>query len=353
MVCRATLCDVFQTGTSPIGTPVNIVDGAVTLDGRADVRGTIDITVNENWPIRQNDPLAPYGQELYVERGIRYSDALVEYVGLGYFRIDTLSQEDVTAPVISIKGQDRMAGIVEGRLLEPRQFLNGTTFGVVVENLVTDIYPNATIEWDDSTDLATLTRSIIVEEDRFGFLNDAITSRGKIWYWDHRGVLVIKDIPAQDEPVYEIRNGTLGVLVSLPRTLTREGATNAIVATGEGADTLTPVRGVAIDDDPDSPTYFFGSFGQVPEFYSSSFLETEAQCEAAAQSILERRLGIFYDVSFGTIVNPALEPYDPVLIKAQYNEAQQNFTLDVVEIPLYVDGVMTSQTRTKQVVLAP
>lgn len=351
IVARATLCTTFQTGVQPTGDRVPIVDGGVMLDGQADIRSSLDIVVNASWPVAQDDPLAPYGQELYVERGIRYDEGNVEYVGLGYHRIETLDQDDPNSNIIRVTAYDRMQAIIEGRLLQPRQFLNGTTFGVVVENLITEIYPDATIEWDDSTDLATLTRSIIVEDDRYGFLNDAITSRGKIWYWDHRGILVIKDVPDESTPVYEVRHGVNGVLVSLNRALSRANTRNAVVASGESSDTQTPVRGVATDDDPNSPTYINGSFGQVPEFFTSQFLETTAQCEAAAEALLRRNAGLTYNVGFGSIVNPALEPYDPVLVKFSHNESYQVHVLDTIDVPFAQGRAQESTTRERRVTL--
>ena len=350
---RARICTSFQTGTNPDGTFVEVMDGTVTLDGKADVRGTLDIVIKGEWPENADDLITPYGHEIYVERGIEYSDDLIEYVGLGYYRIQT--PEDghtfaLTKP-IRVAAEDRMRAIIEGRLLAPVQFVSGTTFGLVVQTLIEEIYPSATIEWDDSTDTSTLVRSLIVEEDRYGFLNDAIASRGKIWYWDHRGVLVIKDVPSTTDPVYEINHAASGTLIYAGQRLTRDDTFNAVVALGEGADTLTPVRGVAIDDDTSSPTYFFGPFGQVPRFYSSSFLSTDVECTTAAQSLLARELGLQYVVSFRSIVNPALEPYDVVQIKFAHHAAAQTHVLDVIPIPLHPGGVFDVETREQRVTL--
>src|SRR5690606_40052531 len=96
--------------------------------------------------------------------------------------------------------------------------------------------------------------------------------------------------------------------------LSRDGVYNAVVARGEGADTETPIQAVVVDDDPDSPTYWHGPFGQVPRFYASPLITDVAQAKSAAASLLKRSLGLPYSVSFGTIVNPALEPLDPIRI---------------------------------------
>ena len=354
MLMRARVCEMFQTGTNPVGTFVPVIGGAATLDGKAAIRSTVDITVSSirSWPIFQNDLYAPYGNEIYVERGIEYSEASVEYVGLGYHRIQAPDQEILSDNPIRIVAVDRMQGIVDARLLAPRQFIAGTTFGSIVSNLVLEIYPTATIQWDDASDQSTLIRSVIVEEDRYGFLNDAITSRGKIWYWDHRGILVIKNIPSTTAVVYTVKHEAGGNLITMRRALTREGTFNAVVASGEAPDTNAPTRGVAIDNDPSSPTYFYGRFGQVPRFYSSPFLSSNAQCVASAQSLLNRELGLPYTIDFGTVVNPALEPFDVVGIKYSYYEAPQIHILDTVTIPFTEGEMLSATTREQHITLA-
>jgi Domain of unknown function (DUF5047) len=356
MLARATLCTTFQTGTSPTGTVLSVIGGSVALDGKAFVRSTLDITVDgtRNWPIFISSPLAPYGNEIFIERGIEYSDGLVEYVKLGYHRIQAPEQSTIPSSdsPIRIVATDRMQAIIEGRLLAPRQFLVGTTYGSVVASLINEIYPAAVIEWDDATNTQTLTRSVIIEEDRYAFINDLVTSLGKIWYWDYRGVLVVKNTPSATSVNYTVNHGTNGTLSSFARTLTREGAYNAVVVAGEGPDTQAPVRGVAIDNNSSSPTYFYGRFGQVPRFYTSQFLTTTTQCQTAALALLNQQLGLPYTLNFGDIVNPALEPYDVVEVKFSHNEAEETHILDTVDIPLTQDAAQSATTREQRVVLA-
>lgn len=351
-ITRATVCSMFQTGVSPVGTVVPVIGGSVTLDGKAAVRSTLDITVQAPWPVFASDLAAPYGNEIYVECGIPYTDDLVEWVGLGYHRIETPEQDVPVDMPLRITAVDRMQGIVEARLLTPQQFVSGTTFGVVVDTLVLEIYPDAVIEWDDTTDLATLTRDVIVEDERYDFLNDAITACGKIWYWDHRGVLVIKSVPSPTQPVYDIEHATQGTLAAMRRRLTRTNTHNAVVAIGEGADDGTPVRAVVVDDDPLSPTYFYGRFGQVPLFYSSPFLGTEDACEEAARSILIQEVGLAYGIGVNTPTNPALEPFDCVRIKFSHREAPQIHVLDTITLPFTETGALDATTREQRVTLA-
>lgn len=353
MVAKAIVTDTFQSGTSPTGTEIPIINGDVVLDAKTAIRGTLDLITDGNrmWPTRADSLLAPYGNEVWVFRGVQYSDELIEYVGLGPFRIQAPEQEVAPDGPIRITGRDRMAGIVDARLVEPIQFASGASLGFIMETLVTQVYPDATIEWDDPTDTAVITRPMICDQDRFAFLDDLVTSRGKIWHWDHRGVLVIRSAPDPDVPVFEVHSGAGGVLLNVSRSLTREGVYNAVVATGEAVDTLLPVHAIAIDNNPLSPTYYHGRFGPVPRFYTSPFLATGDQAAGAAEAILRRDLGLPYRIEFAASPNPALEPYDPVSIRPGTGQGRETHVLERVTIPLVAREAMTADTREQTVVL--
>lgn len=348
---RATVCSTFQTGTSPAGTRIPIFGGDVHIDGTANIRSTLDLVTDGTgmWPNSAGSLLAPYGNEIYVERGLVYSDE--EYVGLGYFRIQAPEQDEAPNGSIRLSGRDRMAGIIDARLLAPQQFGSTASLGFVMSTLVGQVYPAATIEWDDATNTVLLGRPLICEEDRFAFLDDLVRSRGKIWYWDYRGVLVIRSPPNPAQSVFEVAAGAGGVLLKLSRTLTREGVYNAVVAQGEAFDTSAPVRGVAVDNNSLSPTYYAGRFGPVPKFYTSPFLLTPGQAAAAAAAELRRNLGLPYVLDLTAVPNPALEPWDPVTVRVAASERLETHVLEKVTVPLTADGAMTATTREQTVVL--
>lgn len=353
MVATAIVCSTFQTGVTPTGTEIPILGGDVMLDGTAQVRSSLDLVTDGTamWPKRADSLLAPYGNEVYVQRGIKYSDDLIEFVGLGYFRIDAPEQDVAPNGPIRLAGQDRMAGIVDARLVEPVQFLSGASLGHIMETLVLEVYPDAVIEWDDDTDDAVITRSMIAEQDRFGFLDDLVRARGKVWYWDHRGVLVIKSMPDSSMPVFEVHSGKGGVLLELSRQLSRQGVYNAVVASGEANDTAAPVRAVAYDNNPLSPTFYDGRFGKVPRFYFSPFLDTDAQALEAADAILRRQLGLPYSVDLSLVPNPALEPWDPVSVRPGDGQAREIHVLERITVPLTHAARMSAATREQTTVL--
>jgi hypothetical protein len=343
-----------QTGVDPDGTVIAIEGGDVQMDANAAIRSTLDLaTDGALWPNGAGDLLAPYGNEIFVRRGVAFGGGATEWVSLGYFRIEAPEQDEAPDGQIRIAGKDRMAGLVDARLLAPVQFPASATLSAVFGQLVGEVYPGAVIEWDDDTDTDTLSRALIAEEDRHGFLADLVTAAGKIWYWDHRGHLLIRSAPDPADPVVDVDHGQGGVLVSLSRRLTREGVYNAVVASGDGADTAAPARGVAVDGNPNSPTFWDGPFGKVPRFYGSPFITTDAQARAAAAGILGRSLGLPYAVDFSAIPNPALEPDDAVRVRYSGERPPEIHVIERLTVPLTVEAALTASTReqTTQLIL--
>jgi hypothetical protein len=350
-VFRARVCTTFQTGTNPVGTEITIEGGDVQSSTTAEIRSTLNLTTTESWPATATDLLAPYGHEIYVERGIRYGNGQSEWVGLGYFRIDTPEQDQAPDGPIALSCPDRMAGIVDGRFLAPRQFTATTTRAALVSTLITEVYPAAVIEWDDVPLSAQQIGRSVVGEDRAALLRDVLTSLGKVGYFDHRGLFVIKTPPAvTGAAAWTIDAGADGVMVQMSRALTREGVHNVVVATGEAADTSTPVRAVVADLNPASPTRYGGPFGPVPRFFSSPFITTTAQATSAATALLRQSLGLPYQVDLDSIPNPALEPYD--VLEVKYPKRSRSPVLrtevhavDQVTIPLTPNAAVKLKTR--------
>jgi hypothetical protein len=346
---RAINTTLFQTGEDPQGVELTIVNGSVQLDGTADIRGTGSISVVDEWPRGQNRRLAVFGSEVFIARGVETGAGEVLWAPLGYFRINETSQADAAEGPLTLDLQDRMATIIDSRFLEPRQWLQGTLVGDIVTEVVTEVYPLAVIEWDDDSNLSQLGRSLIVEESRLDVLSTLANGLGKIFYFNGEGILRFETAPDEDTPLWTVNAGPGGVMVRSNRSISRDGVYNALVVTGEGPDELPPVRAVAYDAQESSPTYFFGPFGKVPRFYSSSFITTATQAQNAAHNLLIRSLGASYDVGLSAVPNPALKPYDP--IRVVYNDYNREMhIIERVTIPLNVESVMSAATRQSTVV---
>ncbi|MFC6156144.1 DUF5047 domain-containing protein [Kribbella jiaozuonensis] len=352
-VFRARVCTSFQTGTNPTGTEIPILPGSdVQCASTADIRATLNLTTSASWPRRAGDLLAPYGNEIYVERGLSYGNGQTEFVGLGYFRINAPEQEETPNGPVEISGADRMAGIKDARFLTPRQFASSLTRGQLVSTLITEVYPSAVIEWDDTgVRDAAVGRTVLADRERFDTLRDLVTSLGKVGYFDHRGVFVVRTPPdVSGAPAWTIDAGANGVLVKMSRAITREGIYNVVVASGEATDTTPPVWAAVADLSPSSPTRYGGRFGPVPRFYSSPFITTTDQARSAASVLLRKSLGLPYQVALQSIANPALEPDD--VLKVRYPSGTRSLSLkteahiiDTVTIPLDEETPVSLRTR--------
>lgn len=345
---RVQVLSSFQTGVAPIGgVPINLIDGAISQDGKADVQGSVELTTNGGLNVfaqQPTDTLTPYGNELFIECGVNLDNGSAEVVSQGYFRIDSVEQSNAPFGEIRITAYDRMKGIVDARLTAPISFIAGTTVESIFSILIFEVYPDATIEFVDPAFAAsTLTSTQIAEENRFEFLQNIVTSNGSIMYWDYRGILVIKPSPDPTLSVWEVNAGAYGVLVSSTRALTREGVYNGVVALGESVNETPPVSALVVDNDSGSPTYWFGNFGKVPRFFTSSFITTEGQAVTAAQGILKKALGLPNFVNFTSISNPALEPLDAITIDQLDTVAIH--VIETLVTPLTAERVMTATTR--------
>jgi hypothetical protein len=345
MRSRVRVVTTYQEGTAPTGTEVEVISGTVTIDATADVRSTLDLQTFDEW----GELVTPYGNELFVERGIDYGNGQTEWVSLGYFRIDHIEQQDVPAGSLRVAASDRMAQVIDQRLPVPVQFPSGTTIGEVFATLIatgdTAPFPSATIEFDDlAVEDATLGAPQLAEESRYEFLRDLATARGKVMYWDHRGVLVVRSRWASAVPTV-VDSGRDGILVSLSRALGRDQYYNGVAASGESpADGTQPPHALAINDDPDDPLRWGGPFGKVPRYYVSSFITTESQAENAALNILATYQGLPYTVDVSTVPNPAYEPADIIRVQAPGGIVEEH-VIESLTVGLTPGDPMPLQTR--------
>lgn len=346
---RAKVVTEFQTGTSPTGEEIGVEAGDVQLNARGEVRSTVDLTaVGVPWTNKPDGLLVPYGNEVFVERGVVYGNGDREIVSLGYHMVYSAESEDVKSSqpgAVRITAYDRMKKIIDARLTAPRAFYPGHTARQIFESIVYDVYPDGVIEYDFDPDAIAITSLMVCEESRYTFLRDVAAAWAKIIYFDHRGVLRVEAKPDPGSPVFEVNHGANGVLTKLSRSINREGVYNAVCARGESAagDGAT-IQAVAYDNNPLSPTYWRGKFGKVPRFYSSPLLTTRTQCREAAFAILRGSVGVPYQVDFSMVPNPALEPNDPVRVLAP--DRTEIHVIDGITIPLDAQaGDMSAATR--------
>ncbi len=350
----AVLVEVLQN-EEVTGDPITaVLDGAVTFDAKAQVRARLDMTIvgtSNLIPVAATDRLAPYGNELRVSRGVLHPGATEpELIPLGVFRLNENDVEDSADGVtMRIAAPDRAARIIDARFEAPGQIAQGTNLADAILELIQPVYPSVVTNFA-TTSLTT--PAIFWEEqgDRWQVAQDLATAGAMRLYFDRVGALTLApDIT--EAAAIEIAEGEHGVMLGLGRRWTREGAYNRWVVTGENTGEGAPVRGVATDDDPFSPTYYFGPFGPVPKFYASQFVVTDDQAQSAAEAMKVRERGTTQSIRFGSLVLPHLDPGDVALMtRTRVGITAESHVVDSLVVPLTPDGTTTGATRAFQVI---
>jgi hypothetical protein len=324
-------------------------DGGVTLDATAGVRGTLDLVVVEDGtgvlPTTPDDLLAPYGHELRPWRGILFDD-VAELVSLGIYRIEEVEIED-TGDMLTgrITGMDRAQKVAEAIFEEAYIVASGALATDVLQDVLLAVDPTFTFDFaETSITLPWLVAE--VGDDRWQFCQDIALAIGAEIYFDDAGVCVLRPIPSvQGDAVDAYNEGE--VLLSASRTFGRDRTFNRVIVT---ADSSSQIRGVATDDNENSPTYYYGPFGKKPYTYSSQFITTQAQSDDAASGILQTFLGLQQHVTFASVVDPRRRPSDVVGVQRARAGIASTYVLDSVDLPIGVsdDDRMSAETRLTQ-----
>jgi hypothetical protein len=350
MRVRATVLTSYQEGTAPTGTEIPILAGSVTLDATAEVRSTLDLITSDTWGTGSGALISPYGNEIFIERGVDYGTGETEWVSLGYFRIDEVELAGESGE-LRVTGSDRMSQVLDNRIVYPTQFAGSSTHEAVFDQLIRTgdqaPFPSATFDFDYDEVATTLGNAATTEESRYEFLYNIVEPMGKTMYWDHRGFLVVRDVAAPGESVFEVNTGADGVLVALSRSLSRDGVYNGVLARGDAPDDSTaPPSALAVIDDPADPLRWGGPFGSVVRFYESQFITTTLQAQTAAESMVARYTGLPYEVDLSAVPNPALEPLDVIRLVLS-DGTSEDHVIEQLTIPLTAFDPLNLRTRTK------
>jgi len=132
------------------------------------------------------------------------------------------------------------------------------------------------------------------------------------------GAFTLRPLPDPNTiaPVWDYFDGEGGLLTRASRKLDSAKAVNYVIASGENTGTKTPLRAIATDSDPSSPTYYMGEFGRVVgREPGRKKLTTQQQVQNAANTYLNWFVGGEESVSIEGVVNPALDTGDVLRVR--------------------------------------
>lgn len=350
-----TRVEVYASGALLDDITEYVSDGSVTVDTRRQVRRMGSLTLGDVdaslIPQTAGDLLNPLsGNEIKIWRGA-IVDGVAEECPLGVFRITKTTASEGTAN-LQLALSDRSWRVAREDFTVPYTVTAGTAVEDAIETLLQRKW--STIQTSlPTTNLDTPLLAFglggSISADPWAAAQKMASDAGYDLYFDVNGVAVMQQTSSLyvTPSVLSLGPGEVEVVLNATREWDGERAFNGCVVSGEGAGVTTPVRAEAWDTDPASPTYRYGPFGEIPNIYSSSTILTTEQAQAAADERLRRGLGIGGSLSWGQVVNPALEGSDVLTVVRPSLNVSDIFVIDQLTIPLSAGDPMTAIGRTR------
>jgi hypothetical protein len=372
--------DAVRSGGAPLvtvtvgDTTLDVVEGTVTLDATATTRGSCALTLAVSQddlefggliPDEPDDLLAPYGNEIIISRGMLINDE-PEMVQLGIFRIDEVEVTETNDGQVqlSVSGMDRSIALIDavferaGQISSPNPAQQTIAWQALVLLAYAGYGPSLRVS--DTILTAPNTKIPMLGweagDDRWDFLLGlAEAVNGSELFFDQDGVLTMIDRVGQEQPpaVWEFVEGADATLLGVGKRWSREDAVNRVVVEGQAAGgDNDPVYGEAVDLNPDSPTFYSaqpGRFGKKTMVWSSEWVQFKNQADAVAARILRQNIGTHQEISFDSLVHPAIEPNDVVTVSRPQLGINEDHIIESVTIPLALEGTMSCTTRRFQI----
>lgn len=312
-------------------------------------------------PTNASSIFTPYGNELKLYRGLQYTNGDIELCRLGTFGIEDVMIDD-SGPnlVITITAYDRARAVQRAGFTDVYTVPTGSNLGDAIKNLISSRQTGLTFNYKFSpTTITTPTIAPIVYkpgEDPWAKATEMAISMGFELYFNTEADCVLLPIPnPQTSPLaWSYDEGPTQLATKIKRSVTRAKAANFIIRDGQGSGILVPVRASATDNNPSSPTYIGGPYGQVVDYKSSALYFTLAQAQAAADAELLKALGTIESLSIGAIPKPDHDVDDIIEVtRARVGLTSVYYVVDSFSLGFGSAGVLDMSCRAITWIAAP
>lgn len=342
-----------------VASDLRVVDGDISITRSADVRRTCAVTVvgvpRGLIPTsRTRTALDIYGNELVIRAGIRFPDGTADLLPQGVFPLTSSRLVDTADGVaVALSGEDRAGRISKAKLLAPWATAAGTYIVDAITALAEDRLPGVTVVNLTSTPY-DLPATHLIEEQGDPWADGIAAwaaAGGAEVFFDRTGRLIVRDVPdPTSQPVdWEMFEGAGSPITSLTREYGDSlGGANAVVVTGETTSGADPVRAIAYDLDPASPTYYYGGYDSRPVWITSPLVDTEAQAQAMADAAGRELFGATEQITITCVPNHAVDEADLIHARRERSGFDDVIVADSVRLPLGPDGDMAITGRLRR-----
>jgi hypothetical protein len=230
---------------------------------------------------------------------------------------------------IKIHVTDLSGSIKRNVWAQPYTVPSGLNYGDAAIAMVTNRLPSQTDFAISSTTRAlpeVVVYGLQQGGDPWQDIQDLATAIGFEAFFDARGVFTFRPVPdpSVGDPVWVFDEDSNPLVAEASRELSSEQTFNHVIVVGQSTSTQNAVSAEAFDNNPSSPTYILGPYGEVTERLTFSLIVTQDQAQDTANALLYNSLGAADTVTITVVPMPALEPGD--IIKIHCSDVKANGT---------------------------
>ena len=280
----------------------------------------------------------------------------VEEIPLGVFVLTEVNvQEEQQGASMELIGVDRSIRVQKAQWVDPFQIVSGTNLATAIDLVLTNRWPG--VETDFPVVSATVPTVVLGLQsggsgrDPWADALQLAAAGGFDLFFDATGVAVLAATsdPSESTPVESYVEGVDAMLLGAQRRISTDQTFNGVVVTGEGTNVQPPVRAALFDEDPASPTYRYGAFGDRPVFLSSPLVTSASAAAVVASAQLSKVKGAEENVDWTQICDPSLDAGDVVYVENTGTRLSKVMVLDKLQIPLGAESPMRATARTVRV----
>jgi Domain of unknown function (DUF5047) len=323
------------------------------IDRNAALRRTCSATLTDPTgtlvPTTPASALTVYGNELVMYRGITFPSGTQEFIQLGVFGMEDVTMRDNQGDlVITLNGKDRMRAIQRAGFSDVFVIPPATNVGVAIAALYNFcwsgpvpltfyFYPTAAVTQNAPTVYKP-------GDDPAKEAMALAAAAGLQTYFDVMGAGILRPIPdpraSVGNPAWSYNEGPGNLTTELLRTQSRAQAPNYIIRDAMGSGVGKPVRGLAVDNNPASATYYRGKYGQVVDYQGSSLFANQAQAQAAANAALLTSIGSIEQLTNSATPKPDHDVDDVIEVtRVRSGLAQAFYVLDMITMGFGTAGL--------------
>jgi hypothetical protein len=332
--------DAMDIDGNILAEQVPIISGAVQAQVTDRVSRTATFTLDDVWfPRTPDSPFSPYHAVVRIWAGVGYGDGTEELFPLITGRVYAFSR--APGGSVTFRVQDLSADVVAARFEAPEVASNASILREI-ERLILAAVPQATFGPDTLLDAPT--PQLTWDEDRGQALDDLAQAVGGRWYTMGDGSFVVRSLSYDaGDPVQQFLDGEQGLMSSATVSVTRDGTANSVVIVAERMDGTEPVRRIARDVSPASPTRWGGPYGRVVQVTKVQTPLTVAQAQTLALAQLSAVTALTEQWSVVTVPDYTIEPGD--LLRLGYRGYSADQIVDGITYPLVTDQGMAMVSR--------